>query len=76
MRALFVVMAALLPITASPAMAWHHSSGAYYRSTDGSMVHRPTRGNVNYGHVTRRSAETEAAVSRTTIKGHAHTMAG
>jgi hypothetical protein len=36
----------------SPAHAYQHSYSEYYRSKDGSIVHRPTRGNVDYGHVT------------------------
>lgn len=35
----------------SPALAWRHS-GAYYHSSDGSMVHRPSRSGNLYGHVT------------------------
>ncbi|MGI4945760.1 MAG: DUF3761 domain-containing protein, partial [Janthinobacterium lividum] len=34
-----------------------HSSGSYYRSTDGSMVHSPTKGNGNYGRVTARCGD-------------------
>ncbi|MDQ2741592.1 MAG: DUF3761 domain-containing protein [Chloroflexota bacterium] len=45
-------LAALILLTASPADAYRHGSKEYYRSTDGSMVHRPTRGNVDYGRVT------------------------
>lgn len=36
----------------SPAYGWRHGSADYYRSSDGSMVHRPTRSAGNYGHVT------------------------
>ena len=50
--------AALLLMSASPANAFQQGSPQqdypyeYYRSTDGSMVHRPTRGNTDYGPVT------------------------
>ncbi len=35
----------------SPAYAWRHGFADYYRSSDGSMVHRPTRDAGDYGHV-------------------------
>jgi len=47
---LFATLAALLLLSV-PAEA--RRSG-YYRSVDGSMVHRPTRGNQDYGAVTAR----------------------
>ncbi len=51
MRVLTALAVSVLLSAMAPAYAWRHS-GDYYRSTDGSMVHRPTRGNVNYGRVT------------------------
>ena len=49
-----LIAASLLTMLAavSPAHAYRHGYGEYYRSSDGSMVHRPTRGNVDYGRVT------------------------
>ena len=52
MRLLTALAVSVLLSAMAPANAWRHSSSDYYRSTDGSMVHRPTRGNVNYGRVT------------------------
>jgi hypothetical protein len=45
-------LAALVLMNASPASAFQPDSHEYYRSTDGTMVHRPTKGNVDYGRVT------------------------
>ncbi len=47
-----VSIAVLMLAAVSPAQAYRHSSGWYYRSTDGSMIHRPTHGNIDYGRVT------------------------
>ena len=44
-----VVMLSILSSTGAEARYSH-----YYRSVDGSMVHGPTRGNVDYGRVTAR----------------------
>ena len=41
----------------SPAYAWRHNSTDYYRSSDGSMVHRPTRSAGDFGHVTATCAD-------------------
>lgn len=44
--------AALLLLAPYPANAFHRGGPAYYRSTDGQMVHRPTRGATDFGRVT------------------------
>lgn len=54
MRLLSVLAA--LTLMVSPAGAAERGS-RYYRSTDGSMVHRPTRGNQDYGSVTARCTD-------------------
>jgi hypothetical protein len=52
MRLLGLITAAIISLGSTPALAWKHSSSAYYRSSDGSMVHRPSRSGSLYGHVT------------------------
>ena len=47
-----IIAAALLVLASHPADASPQGGHTYYRSTDGQMMHRPTRGNVDYGRVT------------------------
>jgi len=46
-----VVIALAMLGSVVPAYAYRHGS-AYYRSSDGSMVHRPTKSNRDYGRIT------------------------
>lgn len=46
-----IIAAALLLMAPHPSDAYGRGGHAYYRSTDGQMVHRPTRGNMGYGRV-------------------------
>lgn len=50
---LLLIAAALFSSLSGSADAYGRGS-RYYRSTDGSMVHGPTRGNRDYGAVTAR----------------------
>ena len=50
-RTSLAAFVALMLLAISPADAYRHGSRGYYRSVDGSMVHRPTRGNIDYGRV-------------------------
>lgn len=52
LQAAMTALAASLLLLTSPAQAYRHGYGEYYQSTDGTMVHRPTRGNTDYGPVT------------------------
>ena len=47
-----ITAAALLLMAPHLAGAYRRGGHAYYRSTDGQLVHRPTRGNIDYGRVT------------------------
>ena len=47
-----VALAALMLLASPPAHAYRHGSRDYYRSTAGSLAHRPTRGNGDHGRVT------------------------
>jgi hypothetical protein len=49
---LIPIVFALGILASSSAFAFQDDSQEYYRSTDGSMVHRPTKQKGNYGHVT------------------------
>lgn len=50
-RLIPVATAAAFLLGAHPAKADYRSGHAYYRSTDGQMVHRPSPGNTDYGRV-------------------------
>ena len=75
MRVLLVALSlALAPLPALARGAYGESSHRYYRSTDGSTVHGPTRGtNPAYGKVTATCRDGTSSYShhaRGTCSGH------
>ena len=52
MRWLVGVAMALSVIGASDPAQARHCGGAYYQSSDGSCVHRPTKSGQNFGRIT------------------------